>query len=107
MAAWATIDDARTLWADAPLDDALLNAYLDAAQETCEEYAPTLSDGVPVPERYTVAVVLQAQEVWGSTQRESLDVIGLGEAGYAIRVRPLSTTVRALLRAHRAVPEVG
>lgn len=107
MSAWATLDDARTLWADAPLDDALLTDYLNAAQEMCEAFAPMLPDGVPVPNRYTVAVVMQAQDTFNAFQRDSSDVIGLADAGLMIRVRPLSTTVKALLRPHSALPGVG
>lgn len=103
MAAWADIEFARLVWADAPLDDALLQSLLDSAQESCEAYAPASTD--PVPDRYSQAVVLQAQEVYNATSRDG-DVIGFSDSGYAVRVRPLSTTVKALLRPRTAVPKV-
>jgi hypothetical protein len=107
MTAWVSdLDDARALWPAAPLDDDLLEGLLTAAQEVCESYAPALADPLDVPDRYVQAVILQSQEVWNAAQREG-DVVGFGDSGYAIRVRPLSTTVKALLRPRAAVPRVG
>ncbi len=100
---WATLDEARGLWPDAPIDDALLTAMLSSAHEVCAEYAPTLS---PVPYRYTQAVVLQAIESYQAMQRNG-DVLGFGDSGYAIRVRPLSASVKSLLRPRRGVPALG
>lgn len=96
MATWATTGDAQLLWADAPDDGALLQALLDAAQEVAEVYAPALPDGAEVPTRYTQAVVMQAREIWQAVEREG-DVLAL-DGDYAIRVRPLSASVKSLLR---------
>lgn len=103
---WATITDARGLWADAPLDDDLLQAMLDSAQEQCQMYAPYLEEGDTVPYRYTQAVVMQAVENFNAMQRNG-DVLGYGDSGYAVRVRPLSASVKALLRPRRGVPSIG
>lgn len=103
--AWATVEDVRARWADAPLDDDLLNAMLEAAHEQVVAYAPSLPDGDPVPARYVEAEVLQLRELWQAQQRDG-DVIGFGEAGYAVRVRPLGQSVRALLRPRRGVPVI-
>lgn len=105
MTAWATVDFARSMWADASIDDDILEAQLAAAQESCQAYAPALEDDAPVPVRYSQAVVLQAQEVANAAHRDG-DVIGFSDTGYAVRVRPLSTTVKALLRPRSAVPKV-
>jgi len=107
MSTWCTPEQARELWADAPLDDAALTALLGAAQEICEAYAPALVEGDVVPHRYTEAVAMQAQDTWNAFQRDTGDVIGFADSGYAIRVRPLSGPVKALLRPHRAVPVTG
>ena len=42
---WATIAGVRARWDDAPLDDELLGAMLDAAHEQLVAYAPVLPDG--------------------------------------------------------------
>ena len=48
-----------------------------------------------VPDIWMIACVYQAREVYAAGQREG-DIIGLGD--YAIRARPLTGTVRSLLR---------
>lgn len=106
MTAWVDVAYARSLWADAPMDDDLLEDWLAGAQESCETYAPaTIPD--PVPTRYKQAVVLQARETYEAASRDSADVIGFGDTGLAIRVRPLGPTVRQLLRPRTAVPRFG
>lgn len=111
MTEWVDVTYARSLWADAPLDDDLLESWLAGAQVSAEAYAPALPDDavIPddVPETYKQAVVLQAREVYEAAQRDSADVLGFSDSGYAVRVRPLGTTIRQLLRPRRAVPRVG
>lgn len=101
---WATLDDVRKDWADAPLDDELLQRKLDAAHEQLLAYAPTLADGAPVPQRYVEAEVLQVRALWQAQERDG-DVIGYGD-GFAVRVRPLNQDVKSLLRPRRGKPIV-
>lgn len=103
--AWATPDQVRDRWADAPLDDGLLDAMLAACQEQVEAYAPALAVGSPVPARYTEALVLQVRALGQSMDRDG-DVLGFGD-GFAVRVRPLAADVKALLRPSRGVPALG
>lgn len=105
MSAWASEEEARQQWADAPSDDALLNELLDGAQEVCEAYAPALAVGAEVPARYTRAVILQAQESWRAGQRDG-DVLGF-DGEYVVRVRPLSSSVKSLLRPRRPMQKFG
>lgn len=106
MTAWVDLIEARARWADAPMDDDLLTAYLAGAQEVCETYAPaTVPD--PLPERYKTAVVIRAREDYEAALRDSADVVGFADTGYAIRVRPLSGTVKQLLRPRSPVPRFG
>ncbi|WP_026874289.1 head-tail connector protein [Jiangella gansuensis] len=105
MAEWATPEQARDSWSDAPDDPALLGRLLNAAQEMCELYAPALATGEPVPARYTEAVILQAREVWQAMDRDG-DVLGF-DGEYAVRVRPLSASVKSLLRPPRGRPSFG
>lgn len=105
MPTWLTLPELRTGWADAPADDAELTELADAAQEQLEAYAPALALGQAVPARYRQALRLQVRELWQARRRDG-DTIGLDD-GYALRARPLGTTVRSLLRPNAAVPGVG
>lgn len=102
-ATWATRDEARAIWPDAPTggpeEDALLDRLLKAAQEVCEAYAPLPppdTTGVPLPQRYEEATIQQARAIWSNMERDG-DVLGFGE-DYAVRVRPLEPSVKLLLR---------
>lgn len=100
MSAWASKEDARTHWADAAtMDDTLLDQLLNIANEQLLEYAPVLAVGDPVPARYMLATVLQAKELREAGDRAG-DVIGFGD--YAVRARPITATVKALLRPPRS-----
>lgn len=104
----ATLADARLLWPDADtLDDDLLQRLLDVATERCEQYLPEqllvdYPDPIPLP--WQTACILDARDTWTASRRDG-DVIGFDT--YAIRVRPLSDTVKGLLRPRRGRPLVG
>lgn len=114
MSPWADTDDARTLWPDAAgLDDALLDELLAAAYVVCERFAaPSIAlDPTPpaTPDAGVVGVrrlanVYEARELWAASRRDG-DVIGFD--AYAVRVRPLSSTVQSLLRPSRGAPVTG
>ena len=102
---WATLPQARAVWPDAVgLDDAVLTRLLQAAHAQVLAYAPALAVDAPAPANYLEAEVLQARELWGATRREGADVVGFDT--YAVRVRPLSATVRSLLRPPRGAVSV-
>lgn len=102
---WATIDQVRERWADAPMDDELLEAMLEAAHEQCVIYAPTLAEDDPVPFRYIEGECLQVRAL-GQAQERDGDVLGFGAEGFAVRVRPLGQDVKQLLRPKRGKPVV-
>lgn len=104
MAAWVTPAEVRAEWADAPLDDERLQQLIDAAHAKVAAYAPALPDGAPVPANYKEAELLEVIERGRARDREG-DVLGYGD-GFAIRVKPLSAEVKALLRPRRGVPRV-
>lgn len=104
MSTWATVDDIRQRWQDAPLDDEVLQSMLDAAQVQCSRYAPALADPATVPANYLEGLVLQLRALWNAQERDG-DVLGYGD-GYAVRVRPLGQDVKSLLRPARGVPGV-
>ena len=108
MSDWATPEDARAMWPDAPTggaeEDAVLDRLLDSAQEVCEAYAPVWLAGDPVPARYREAVIQQARAIWSNMERDG-DVLGFGE-DYAVRVRPLEPSVKLLLRPQTGRPVI-
>ena len=97
----AQLADARAQWADARnIPDAVLTDLLESAWVSCLEYLPTNVKAAPgfAPEAipaYVQANVLHARETFAAFDRDG-DVIGFDS--YAVRVRPLSGTVRSLLR---------
>lgn len=103
---WAQLDDVRRTWADAPLSDTDLTALILAAHVQCEAYAPALAEGATVPPNYVEGEALAVHELGAAHERDG-DVLGFGAEGYAVRVRPLSASVKALLRPRRAVPRLG
>lgn len=111
MSPWADLDDARNLWPDAVgLDDALLDELLASAYVVCERFAaPSIGVDPATPDAGVVGVrrlanVYEARELWAASRRDG-DVIGFD--AYAVRVRPLSSTVQSLLRPSRGVPVTG
>lgn len=104
---WATTTDAALIWPDAAtMDVAHLELLLAASEAACQAYAPALAVDAPVPPAWKLAVVYQAREIHQAGRRTG-DSEAIGDAGFAIRVRPLSDSVKALLRPARAIPGFG
>lgn len=102
---WSSTERARTFFGgDAPLDDAVLESYLQVAYEQCVEYAPAVLPS-PLPERFERAQLLQAKALWEADRSGSGDQIG--PDGFAVRVFPLDWHVKQHLRPRRGVPVVG
>lgn len=104
LSSWAQLDDAREVWPDAPVDDDVLARLLVTGCEQLSEFAPALVPGAAVPQRYIEANVLQARELWSAARRDG-DLVGFDT--YAVRVRPLSATVRQLVRPPGGRPRFG
>lgn len=98
---WLTLEQARFLWADAPLEDVTLALLLDTAKEQCVAYAPTLPLGAVIPARYTQAQLTQARALYQSTIANQNDNVGI--EGFTVRVFPLDFTIRAMLRPKKAI----
>lgn len=93
---WADRVMARDHWPSAKnLPDALLDQLLAAADEAVRAFAPVLPDADLVPNGYVLATVYQAKEIRDAGQRDG-DTIGAGD--FVIRARPLTSTVKQLLR---------
>ena len=98
---WLSLEQARQLWADAPLDDVFLYKLLQTAKEQCVAYAPVLAANAQVPIRYTQAQLTQARALYQSTIANQNDQVGI--EGFTVRVFPLDFTIRAMLRPKRAI----
>lgn len=94
---WVDLDPEKELWPDAitvdpgKLEDLLRNAY-----ESCVIYAPKLPAGVPVPQRYKDAQVLQARAIWQMQRQGPGDQFGAD--GISIAIYPLDARIRQMLR---------
>lgn len=108
-----TLEWVRVRWADArDIDDTTLSELVDTAWARCVPFLPaaqlaiyvdgTLPGGIVL--RWREAVMLDARDLWRAAQRDG-DVVAFD--AYAMRVRPLSDTVRSLLRPRTGVPMVG
>lgn len=105
---WATPALARRHWADAQsLPDDVLAELLTAATAQCATYAPPLAETDPVPVWWSLAVVYQARELQAAATRGESDLIGVGGDGYALRSRPLTGAVKALLRPQNNLGAIG
>lgn len=98
---WLTLEQARALWADAPLDDVLLYQILETAKTQCIAYAPALGLTEPIPANYVQAQALQARAIYQSLIANQQDNVGV--EGFQVRVFPLDFTIRAMLRPKRAI----
>lgn len=102
---WADPTVAGEHWKDAPTAGNTITRLLSVATTQAKAYAPALADTDLIPDNYVLAVVLQARELWNAAQRGEIDIIGVGD--YALRARPLTGAVRALLRPETGVPGIG
>lgn len=96
---WLTLEQARTQWADAPLDDVFLYQILETAKAQCVAYAPVVTGFPPIT--YVQAQLLQARAIYQSVIANQNDTSGLD--GFTVRVFPLDFTIRAMLRPKRAI----
>lgn len=110
--AWATIDQAHDAWRESTaIDDARLDDLLDLATSVLSDYvrAADVDDtGDPTTAaepRLREACIAHARDVWSVAVSDTGDVIGFD--AYAVRRRPLSDHVRALLDPPHRVPLVG
>lgn len=93
--AWVNLEEAIKYWPDAEnIDPFVLNDLLNIAWEQCVAYAPAFTG--PPSKRFILANIYQAREIWASGSRDSQDLIGFGD--YAVRARPMTATVKSLLR---------
>lgn len=96
---WQTIESARAIWSEAPVDDGYLYQLLEVARIQCVEFAPDFVGRAP--SNYAQAQLLQARALWASGNVSQGDQFG-GE-GLSVTVFPMDWTVKNLLRPTRAV----
>ena len=102
---WLKMDETRSLWADAPLDDVYLFQLLDSAKTQCAAYAPTLGLADIVPLNYKQAQLMQVRAVYMSFISNQNDSVGVD--GYQVRTFPLDWNIKALLRPKTGKPVLG
>jgi hypothetical protein len=107
MASWndpGQITDADfivAIWADSEyIDTNILTAYLNAANDVCAAFAPSLVEGATIPDSWKIAEILQAKHIWSRARSGNRDSIG-GD-GYEISTYPLVLEARGLLRPKRS-----
>ncbi len=94
----------EALWPDTPSSAPVAQAFLDAAQIQCEEFAPALAaEEVSAPANYKTACIMQAAALFKSGHVGGSDQI---TGDYPVRVFPMDWTVKALLRPAPGIPEV-
>lgn len=111
MAEWHDIESARSQWDDAPLDDDQLTELLEVAKVAVLAYAPALDagsyvvdddgyivmvDADTVPASYRYAQLMQARNVWNSSQASPGG--DLDGSSYGISTFPLDWQVKQILR---------
>ena len=94
---WMDLTDLQAAWPGHPKDEAVLRRLMRAAQNQLKRYGPAMDDpDGPDLETRQQALVLQVRELHGAVSRKGADLVEGWE--YAVRVQPLSATVRALMR---------
>lgn len=96
---WQSLESARAVWKEAPVDDGYLYQLLEVARIQCVEFAPAFVGGAP--SNYAQAQLLQARAVWASGNVSQGDQFG-GDS-LSVTVFPMDWTVKNLLRPTRAV----
>lgn len=103
---WATLDDARSQWADAEvIPDHVLWELLEIAKHQVIEFAPVLAEGVMVPRHYVKGQLMQARNILNSSRVDAANG-GDGEDTFMIRTFPLDWMVKQQLRPTRGIPVV-
>lgn len=105
MTTYLSLEEARSRWVDAPLDDAHLEELLEAARVAVADFAPDLGEDDSVPAAYRIAQLMQARNIWNSSKTDPGGSIGDGD--FIIRPYPLDKNIRQLLRPKRGLPHVA
>lgn len=89
------------IWADAEhLETETLTVYLNAANDVCDAFAPSLISGTAIPDSWKLAEILQAKHIWTRSRSGNRDSIG--PDGYEISTYPLVLEARGLIRPKRS-----
>ncbi|MGX1931717.1 hypothetical protein [Microbacterium resistens] len=107
----ATVDRVVAAWGDAPIENLeVLGMILDVAKEQVIAYAPAPAPtppGEPVPDppdRYVLAQLQQATNLWNAGRVTSSGDVGEGQWSY--QPRPLDKTIRGIIRPVDGKPHV-
>ena len=97
---WYTVEEARTDWLGAPMDDARLQQVLDVAQSECLTYAPLpdYDPAVGIPAGHREAHLKHAEDIWNSAKVNPAGAFGDDTLGYAITPFPMDRSTKQRLR---------
>ncbi len=111
MSTWYTGADAGRsefvdLWADTEqISDSTIELLLEVARDQVTAYAPALPPDAEIPQRYRLAQLRQAVNLYRAATVDSSGDIGDGTS-FAISPRPLDWHIKSLLRPARGRPSV-
>lgn len=101
-------------WEDAPVDNLeLLRMILHTARDQVLAYAPAVLplevvDGYitlpPIPERYVLAQLRQAQTIWNAGRVNTSG--DLGDGAFVFTPRPMDKTIKGIIRPADGKPHV-
>ena len=84
-------------WSGAPIEnEENLTLILGVAREQVEAYGGPVVSGEDVPDRYILAQIRQAQNLWAAGRADENGDIG--SEGYSYVPRPLDKTIRNIIR---------
>lgn len=90
-------DQVLEYWPDAEfIEDASFFRLMEAANDACLAYAPSLPEGAAIPASWYLAEILMARDLWSKMSGGNDEQIG--PDGYAIRPANLEWQARNLLR---------
>lgn len=103
---WVSLENARSEWADAPLDDDLLYVLLRVARTEVIQFAPALTETDPIPMNFRQAQLMHAVNRWNARAVDPAGG-GIGGEGFVLRPFPLDWAVKQVLRPKNPAPWVA
>lgn len=92
-------------WSDADMENLdLLSMILNVARDQVIDFGPRIPEGAPVPDRFVLAQLMQAQNLWAAGKANPEGAIG--PEGFSFMPRPLDRDVRSTIRPPKGRPHV-
>ena len=109
---WHTLTTARAEWpgGNAPFNDPALTELLTVAREQVEAFGkviPVTVPVTPVPDRYRLAQLMQARNLWNAGKADTGSNGGFGDESFTIYTFPMDNAVKNIIRPKSGVPRFG